>query len=71
MNETKILFQNLSFNSRTSLENKKKINHMSFYLRNNKILTCFNLFELSSFNCIQISFQMVIYIMMLIKVIDI
>ena len=69
INATKKLFQNLAFNSKTNLTNKKRINYISFYTANEKIgFTCFDLFILNSCLGLTMSLQIIVYIMMLVKI---
>lgn len=51
MQKGKLILGRISFNPKTSLANKKKINFISFYLRDeNAAFTCLNLFPLTSYN---------------------
>ena len=65
------LFQTLSFNSKTNLKNKRRINHLSFYNNGRIGFTCFDFFQLNSELGYTMSLQIVCYIMMLLKFVKI
>lgn len=65
------LFQNIAFNQKTSLEVKKNVNYISFYLRDRQTaFKCFSFFTLTSYYGFQISLNVCMYTMMLIKISD-
>ena len=69
MNAASRVFQTISFNPKTDLSNKKKINYISFYTRDRTFgFTCFNLFTINGYLGITIGLQIISYIMMMLKV---
>ena len=69
MNDGNRLLQNISFYPNVSVANRKKIVYISHILKNEKTgFTCYDLFQLSTYNSFNISIQIIVYIMMLLKV---
>lgn len=70
MNSARIEFQNVSFNPKTDLSNRKKINYISFYTRDRTLgFTCFDLFTANGHLALTVGLQIISYIMMMLKVI--